>query len=341
MDEREPLSAPTPDDLNLAEEEFRSHPLDLWKTRQTMLLKMGFEPGPIDGIPGPTTNAAVRAFQTKVGLKVDGKWGRQTQAAAESRLMLASEPQPSIPAAYVDYLGEIELDDEFWACFVDLSGKSNVQDKNGFRRKGRRPWPSLKRIVWHQTSFTWTPYRKLIAEKKYTGHHKINAHSCFDTDGSILLIHPLHAYLWTANAFNKDCLSFEIMGNFEGILGEGNWYRPDTFGRARPKRIQLLRARQMTKWILDPVQGPAKLPEILLDWRRACATIGRSPIAWVNAHRAATDDRSNDCGSECWYHVAEHTLSAFRDVTEGPVMGKGQPTPPEWRSLPVVPPLDL
>src|SRR3990172_8108247 len=99
-------------------------------------------------------------------------------------------------------IGGTELDDSFWASFVDLTAKSNVKDSEGRRRrKGMRLLKNLKRICLHQTAFTWRPYRETKANGKRSGHHQINAHICFDTDGSILLIHNFAYYLWTANSF--------------------------------------------------------------------------------------------------------------------------------------------
>lgn len=51
------------------------------KDVQTALQRRGFSPGPIDGIFGPLTETAVRAFQTAGGLIVDGIVGPQTWGA--------------------------------------------------------------------------------------------------------------------------------------------------------------------------------------------------------------------------------------------------------------------
>ncbi len=56
------------------------------KKLQTSLVKLGFNPGPIDGVFGPKTNAAVRAFQKAYGLVVDGIVGKNTGAAIDKAL---------------------------------------------------------------------------------------------------------------------------------------------------------------------------------------------------------------------------------------------------------------
>lgn len=48
---------------------------------QTKLKSWGYYTGPVDGIYGSGTERAVRAFQQKNGLTVDGKAGDQTLAA--------------------------------------------------------------------------------------------------------------------------------------------------------------------------------------------------------------------------------------------------------------------
>lgn len=50
------------------------------KSLQEQLKAAGFDPGPIDGIFGPKTAAAVRAFQQDRGLTVDGIAGTETMA---------------------------------------------------------------------------------------------------------------------------------------------------------------------------------------------------------------------------------------------------------------------
>jgi murein L,D-transpeptidase YcbB/YkuD len=51
------------------------------KLIQNALAQKGFEPGVIDGVWGRRTEAAVRAFQQKNGLQIDGVVGPVTRAA--------------------------------------------------------------------------------------------------------------------------------------------------------------------------------------------------------------------------------------------------------------------
>jgi len=62
---------------------------------QTALNKLGFNPGPIDGIFGPKTETAVKAFQSTKGLLVDGIVGRNTWAAIDKALQ--NPPLPTHP----------------------------------------------------------------------------------------------------------------------------------------------------------------------------------------------------------------------------------------------------
>jgi hypothetical protein len=56
---------------------------------QTALTRLGYDVGPIDGIPGPQTRAGVTALQRDHGLVVDGIYGPKTRAALETALAKA------------------------------------------------------------------------------------------------------------------------------------------------------------------------------------------------------------------------------------------------------------
>jgi len=63
---------------------------------QGSLMRLGYDPGPIDGDAGPRTRAAVVAFQDATGLRPDGVVGRLTRAAL---LVALTSPQPPLSRA--------------------------------------------------------------------------------------------------------------------------------------------------------------------------------------------------------------------------------------------------
>ena len=52
---------------------------------QIGLRAQGYNPGPVDGVRGPLTRAALVAFQRRTGLRADGKLGRATRRALGAR----------------------------------------------------------------------------------------------------------------------------------------------------------------------------------------------------------------------------------------------------------------
>jgi peptidoglycan hydrolase-like protein with peptidoglycan-binding domain len=67
------------------------------RSAQQALMDKGYNPGPIDGIQGPLTSAAVRDYQTKEGLKVTGRLDSETKARLNGSA--ASAPASAPPAA--------------------------------------------------------------------------------------------------------------------------------------------------------------------------------------------------------------------------------------------------
>lgn len=66
------------------------------RAEQQALKDKGFDPGPVDGISGPRTHAALRQFQEKQNLKEDGRLGPQTRDALGLR---AASPSTSMKEA--------------------------------------------------------------------------------------------------------------------------------------------------------------------------------------------------------------------------------------------------
>jgi uncharacterized protein (TIGR02594 family) len=89
---------------------------------QRELFRRGFDPGPVDGINGPKTRAAIKAFQLSKSLTADGIIGKFTRGALFSTnglLPIRAEPATSVPT-------EMPWLDEAWR----LRG---VREVNGSR----------------------------------------------------------------------------------------------------------------------------------------------------------------------------------------------------------------
>jgi peptidoglycan hydrolase-like protein with peptidoglycan-binding domain len=52
---------------------------------QTVMTTLGYYTGPIDGIHGPDTTAAVKTMQTALGVTPDGIYGPETHAALKGK----------------------------------------------------------------------------------------------------------------------------------------------------------------------------------------------------------------------------------------------------------------
>ena len=92
---------------------------------QSTLKSLGFDPGPVDGIFGGLTLAAVEAFQLVRGLTVDGKVGPATKGALASS-PTASESDASDPGSVVAY---------------GVNGSSVVDLQTMLARLGHNPGP--------------------------------------------------------------------------------------------------------------------------------------------------------------------------------------------------------
>lgn len=55
--------------------------LDELEGVQNALQKLGFDPGKADGLDGPKTQGAVRAFQAQATIRIDGIVGPETRGA--------------------------------------------------------------------------------------------------------------------------------------------------------------------------------------------------------------------------------------------------------------------
>ena len=63
---------------------------------QRALHRLGYDPGPVDGIPGARTRAAIRAFQADTGLPVNGRISERLESAVLAAVAAAGQaPDPT------------------------------------------------------------------------------------------------------------------------------------------------------------------------------------------------------------------------------------------------------
>lgn len=79
------------------------------KKMQEMLAKLGFEVGEIDGIFGPKTEAALKAFQEKYGLLADGIFGESANLKMAEVLGLGDNTEIEKTSKYVTVFGDALL----------------------------------------------------------------------------------------------------------------------------------------------------------------------------------------------------------------------------------------
>lgn len=68
---------------------------ELIKSYQRQLYELGFDPGPIDGVRGPKTKAALIAAQRTLGLVTDGIYGPATKAALDAAVAAKHGTKPA------------------------------------------------------------------------------------------------------------------------------------------------------------------------------------------------------------------------------------------------------
>lgn len=76
------------------------------RERQIQLKNRGFNPGPIDGIPGPSTDRAMIAFKKSVGLRPRAFYGKITEAALFGPIEPGSVSKPVYRAGTIPPLAK-------------------------------------------------------------------------------------------------------------------------------------------------------------------------------------------------------------------------------------------
>jgi hypothetical protein len=212
---------------------------------------------------------------------------------------------------------DFELEDEFGGIINDISDaarsvgnlfSSRIEDRTALTPKDKRK--NLKRgnvyaLVLHQMAFS-----RGNDIKKYDN---VTSHFIITPAGAIAQLHPISAYLYASNGFNKHSLAVEFAGNFPSIRGKCWQPKPPAkpHGCHRLTDAQIEAGRYLIQYLIRTI----KLTHIL-------------------AHRQSSASRENDPGPDIWYHVGQWAIDnlGMKDGGTGFKVDNGNPIPDSWRT---------
>lgn len=205
---------------------------------------------------------------------------------------------------------------------VRIEDRTHLTSKS--KRKGKpRSLDSVYALVLHQMAF----------RRKSRKYDKVTAHFAILEDGTIQQLHPVSAYLYASDGFNRGSVAVEFAGNFPDT--KGKCWSPKTHGCHALTQAQIDAGRYLIRHLIR--------------------TIG---LTHVLAHRQSNGGKTNDPGPDIWYHVGQWAVDNLGLKDGGPGFaipnkrinkktGKkvpdGKPIPSEWRTwgrLSVVPELE-
>jgi peptidoglycan hydrolase-like protein with peptidoglycan-binding domain len=171
-------------------------PLDLAKVagQQGALAALGFNPGPIDGLPGPKTRAGTLAFQAANGLAPDGVMWPQTLSALQAGLAAAGIPftiagikQPTAirPQLFLvehyqlaSFRGDLARDDMIGS--VSLSPRTSVSYKLIVKKKTTQSNELTSTVMDSQDQAATDSFNKQVKESSDAKFGKNNYNYGFD-----------------------------------------------------------------------------------------------------------------------------------------------------------------
>lgn len=152
--------------------------------------------------------------------------------------------------------------------------------------------------------------------------HLTTAHSAIKPSGTRCRLHPVNVRLVCQNRGDRSPwagVGIEIGGNFEGVDGTGNWYRPDKFGRGRMSDAQVDATRQEVVAVIQAVADLGGVVE------------GIAPHIIAGRDKAGRPNRQLCPGSRAWSQVGEWAGAELGLKIPGPKFHLGgMPIPPSW-----------
>lgn len=242
-----------------------------------------------------------------IGIKPNHKQGCRCKSCKTKKLNSFQNLDSEYEAIFDnDGLDTAELDDEqFLGSVWPFSSSLNIVDRTAFspkdKRKKVRNIKDVYALVLHQTGFS-----RGNDPKKY---NKVTAHFVILPNGSILQLHPLTAYLYASNGFNKGSVAVEFVGNFPSTRGK--CYKPERFGCNKVTKEQIQAGRELIKYLTKKIS-----------------------LTHVLAHRQSSGLRGNDPGPDLWYNVGQWAVNK-RGLNDGGTNFKiksGKAIPDAWQN---------
>ena len=167
--------------------------------------------------------------------------------------------------------------------------------------KRKKRTQAVDSVVLHQMAFS-----RGSSLDRYV---RVTAHFVVAPDGGVAQLHPLKARLSSSHGFNDRSVAIEFAGNLRAV--NGNWWRPETYGRDHLTREQIEAGRQLLR------------------------LLKREGIRYVYAHRQSHADRGNDPGPEIWSSIGQWAIDrlGMSDGGRDYSIGSGKPIPDEWRKF--------
>jgi N-acetylmuramoyl-L-alanine amidase-like protein/putative peptidoglycan binding protein/D-alanyl-D-alanine carboxypeptidase-like protein len=240
-----------------------------------------------------------------------GPWRRRRlkRAAGDAGPEQESWPRNEAEGEFGDIFSRIKsgVGDVFSRAAEAIDGGSRIIDLTAkadkSERKSIRDPKKVYALVLHQMACCFK------VKDPLTRFLKMAPHFAILPDGRILQLHPITAYTWASNGFNKGSVAVEFAGNFPNTRGK--WWNEKEAGKNQVTKEQIEAGRYLARHLIR--------------------TMG---LTHILAHRQSSATRENDPGPDIWYHVGQWAVDnlGLKDGGPGFKVGDGNPIPDLWRT---------